>query len=127
MTVLYDILSVSDLEKLTNEEKLEFLTEIIITGKYSYFEKFKGIVGDGLSDVIPESRMLQILPVSIDDELFEYILNTYKFKNGQQFFYNYAVHSDSVRIKELVYDYFIENFSHLVFDNMDMYEALIEK
>ena len=44
MTVLYDILDVTDLEKLTNEEKLEFLTEIIITGKYSYFEKFKGIV-----------------------------------------------------------------------------------
>ena len=92
-----------------------------ITGAKIIIETLKGLGVDTIFGY-PGGIVLGIY-----DELFEYILNTYRFKNGQQFFYNYAVHSDSVRIKELVYDYFIENFSHVVFDNMDMYEALIEK
>ncbi len=127
MTVLYDILTASDLKEITAEQKKEFLSEIILMGKYCYFEKFKGIVDGDVTRIISEERILQLLPTNIDDALFAYILSNYKFKNGQQFFYNFAIHSNSVRIKELVYDYFVENFSHVMIDNMDMYEALIEK
>lgn len=127
MTILYDILTPDDLSGFSPDKKIEFIHEIIVTGKYCYFEKFKNILPEEVSSLIPAETMLELLPINIDDKLFEYILNNYEFKNGQHFFYNFAMHSESMRIKELVYDYFVENFSHIIFDNIDMYEALIEK
>ena len=63
--------------------------------------------------------------MNIDFELFEYILTNYKFTQGQHFFYNYAKYSEDMDIRELVYNYFIDNFSHVVVDNMAMYEELL--
>lgn len=127
MTVLYDILRVSDLNHLTTEQRKDFIAELVVGGNHQRFEKYRPLFEGEIESIFSEDKILELLPCNIDDSFFEYILSRYDFKNRQHFFYNYAYHSDSMQIKEMVYNYFVENFSHIIFDNMDMYDALIEK
>ena len=126
MSVLYDILDPSDLKTLQNDKKKEFISEIITFGKLIYFEKFKTIIEQNVFEMISSIEMLTLLPMIIDPELFRIILDNYDFEQGQHFFYNYAKYNENPKIKEMVYDYFVDNFSHVLFDKMEMYERLIE-
>lgn len=127
MTVLYDVLTIKKLENLTESQKRQFISEIIICGKYEYFDKFKGIFDKDITEVIDSDEILKLLPMIIDSELLEFVLDNYEFKQGQYFFYNYALHNDNSKIKEIVYNYFVDNFSHIMIDKMAKYEALLEK
>ena len=125
MSILYDILVVDDLKNIDDQQKLEFFYEIINTGNYDYFNKFKTLLSGELQDLIPANKVLELLPMIIDVKLFEFFLNHYEFKQGQHFFFNYAKNNKSIEIKKLVYDYFVDIFSHVIFDNMEMYEELL--
>ena len=125
MSILYELLSVEDLKELSEENKVELISEIILTGRYDYFQKFKSLFDKEVPLIISSNKILELIPMNIDVELFEYILNSYKFAQGQHFFYNYAKNSDDMRIREIVYNYFIDNYSHVVVDNMSMYEELL--
>lgn len=125
MSILYELLSVEDLKELSEENKVELISEIILTGRYDYFQKFKSLFDKEVPLIISSNKILELIPMNIDVELFEYILNSYNFAQGQHFFYNYAKNSDDMRIREIVYNYFIDNYSHVVVDNMSMYEELL--
>lgn len=126
MSVLYDILTPTELEGLSEDKKKEFLSEIITFGKIKYFEKFRGIMKKDIFETLTSSEILTLLPMVIDAELFQLILDNYSFEQGQHFFYNYASYNENKNIKEMVYNYFVEHFSDVLFDKMAKYEALIE-
>lgn len=126
MSVLYDILSPKDLEHLSEDKKKEFLSEIITFGKIEYFEKFKNIMKCSIFEIISGTDILKVLPMVIDPELFKIILDSYDFEQGQHFFYNYATYNTNKKIKEMVYDYFVDNYSHVLFDKMEKYGELLE-
>lgn len=126
MSILYDVLTVENLKFLSNEQRKEFISEIIITGNYEYFLKFKELLKKDITEIFTATQMLELIPISIDVELFDLVINSYTFPQGQHFFYNFALQSSDMRIREIVYNYFIDNYSHVMVDNMEMYENLIE-
>ncbi len=126
MTKLYDIISVESLKKLSDLEKKELMFDIILNGKYIYFDKFKKIFDDEITKYITSDEMLIYLPTNADAEMIEYILKHYTFEQGQYFFYNYAINNENKEIKKLIYEYFVENHSDILIDNMSKYNDLIE-
>ena len=126
MSVLYKILTTDDLIALTIEQKMDFISEIIMTGSFEYFEKFIGVLDDNIYEYISSAEVLELLPMKIDPQLLSFIIDNYEFEQGQHFFYNYAYHNDNLEIKRIVYDYFVENYSHIMLDNMGKYESLLE-
>lgn len=127
MSVLYDLIPGDVLINLPIEKKIEFLSEIITEGNFEYFNKFKSILPDEITKYIDADKMLSLIPIDMDVDFFEYVIHAYEYKQGRHFFYNYALYSLNGEIKRIVYKYFVDNFSDVMFDNMDMYEALIEK
>ena len=43
MSILYELLSVEDLKGLSEENKVDLMSEIVLTGRYDYFQKFKSL------------------------------------------------------------------------------------
>lgn len=127
MTMLYDIVSVDTIAQMTYEQKIDFMSEIILTGRYDYFHKFKDIFGSDIREHITSTHILEMLPMIIEPKFFEYIITNYEFEQGQHFFYNYAKHSESKVVRELVYNYFVDNYSYIMLDNMSKYEELLQK
>ena len=74
MTKLYDIISVESLKKLSDLEKKEIMFDIILNGKYIYFDKFKKIFDDDITKYITSDEMLIYLPTNADAAMIEYIL-----------------------------------------------------
>jgi hypothetical protein len=107
-------------------EKKELMFDIILNGKYIYFDKFKKIFDDDITKYITSDEMLIYLPTNADAAMIEYILKNYTFEQGQYFFYNYAINNENKEIKKLIYEYFVENHSDILIDNMSKYNDLIE-
>ena len=74
MTKLYDIISAESLKKLSDLEKKELMFDIILNGKYIYFDKFKKIFDDDITKYITSDEMLIYLPTNADAAMIEYIL-----------------------------------------------------
>ena len=126
MTILYEALLPKDLKELSEHQKIEFISELITFGKIEFFNKFKDIMDTNIFEFISPTEMLKILPMTIDPELLVLILDYYDFKQGQHFFYNYAIFNKNKKIKILVYEYFVENYSDVLIDNMKKYETMLE-
>lgn len=127
MSILYELVSVNSMKDLSPQHKKDLISEIIMSGNWPRFMKFKEILDGDINDIITSDEILGLIPMLIDIELFQYILDRYDFKQGQQFFYNYALYNNNDVIKEMVYNYFVDNYSHIMIDKMEMYETLIEK
>lgn len=124
MTILYDILDNKVLSGLSVENKKIFISEVILTGNFEYFKKFS--VGLNMTEVFNSDEILKLLPMNIDTDLLNYFLETFEFNQGMNFFYNYALFNDNNSIREVIYEYFVENYSDIIFEKMNMYSKLVE-
>jgi len=127
MTILYDVVDIKTLESIDIINKVKLISEIIIIGKIHYYNKFIVLLEKNISNYISATEMLKLLPMDIDVELLEMILNSYKFEQGMHFFFNYAINNDNTAVREIIYDYFIDNYSHVMIDNMGLYSQLLDQ
>lgn len=125
MVKFFDIVSADSFLAFTDNEKKDFIIEILITGKFYNYKKF--IIDNGFSivDFLNNVEVLRFLPFCIDVELIKIVLTSYEFPNGLQFFFNYGLTIPNKDVKAVIYEYFENNFSHIMFDNMQLYEKLL--
>ncbi len=121
----FELIDIEIVKSLSYENKKEFLSSVILTGKIAYYEKFFLSLGVDITDMFSSNEILMILPMNIDSELLELILNKFEFPNGQTFFYNYALYQHQLNNKIVIFNYFADNYSDVMIDNMQFYERLI--
>lgn len=126
MSYLYNIIDPKSLVSLSYEDKKIIIQELIMYGNYTLFDKFSIIFDKPIYDILTVDEILVVIPLNMDFLLFEYIIDNYTFENGHNFFYNYAILTDNFDIKTKVYEYFEDNHSDLILDNLKMYNKLIE-
>lgn len=129
MTLLYNHISADDVfEYLNNDnDKIkDFLSEIIMTGQFEIYNKFILVPTIDLKLFFNSVDILKLLPMFSDVEIITHIMNTYEFENGLTFFYNYAMYNTSKEVKNVVYNYLVENYSHVILDNLQLYSKLID-
>ncbi len=125
MYLSYELLDLDCVDKMTDEIKKQFYSDVVSTGKIMFYEKF--IVGSGLklNEIFSYDEILKLLPISLDSDFLEIILKSFEFPQGDKFFYNYGLYHVDMDVKIVIYNYFVDNYSYLMVDNCGQYDRLL--
>lgn len=125
MDYVYELLSEEHLKKLPEENKKIFFSDVILSGKLKNYQKFLSIFDDDITTFFTSDDIKKLLPMNIDYELLEILLTTFKFPNSEVFFYNYSVFQPNPENKQLIYDFYVDNYSDVMVDNLKFYENML--